>query len=141
MCVINLLPQMVVQEPSTAQDALTGKRSAATAPPLNGIQGRAGYGPPQPLLVISPFAKANFVDHGLTDQSSILRFVEDNWGTGQIGGGSFDALAGPITNMFDFSEEHESDERVLILDPNSGNGHGGGEWTQNAAGRRGARLF
>jgi phospholipase C len=75
--------------------------------------------------VVSPFAKANFVDHSLTDQSSIIRFVEDNWGTGRIGGGSFDALAGPLTNMFDFSEEHESDERVLILDPTTGRGHGG----------------
>jgi len=28
----------------------------------------------------------NFVDHTLTDQSSVLRFTEDNWGTGWIGG-------------------------------------------------------
>ena len=52
--------------------------------------------------MISPYAKANFVDHTLTDQSSILRFIEDNWSTGRIGGGSFDALAGPLNNMFDF---------------------------------------
>ena len=36
-----------------------------------------------------------FVDHTLTDQSSVLRFIEENWGTGQIGDGSFDQLAGP----------------------------------------------
>jgi len=90
---------------------------------LNGIQGRCGYGPRLPLLVISPFAKLNFVDHTTTDQSSILRFIEDNWGTFplRIGGGSFDALAGPLTNMFDFSE-NEADDRVLILDPNTGAG-------------------
>ena len=49
--------------------------------------------------------RTNFVDGTLTDQSSILRFIEDNWSTGRIGGGSFDALAGPLNNMFDFSNK------------------------------------
>jgi phospholipase C len=55
------------------------------------------------MLVISPYAKVNFVDHSVTDQSSILRFIEDNWGLGRIGNQSFDVKAGPISNMFDFS--------------------------------------
>jgi phospholipase C len=92
--------------------------------PLGGIQGRCGYGPRLPLLVISPFAKANFVDHTLTDQSSVLRFIEDNWGIGQIGGGSFDQLAGPLWNMFDLDDNHLknpiSGTRQLILDPGTG---------------------
>ena len=83
------------------------------------IQGRCGYGPRLPLLVVSPFAKPNFVDHTVTDQSSILRFIEDNWGTGRIGGGSFDVNAGPLTNMFDFSS-HAYGERRLLLDPGTG---------------------
>jgi phospholipase C len=64
-------------------------------------QGRCGYGTRQPLLVISPFAKKNFIDHTLTDQTSILKFVEDNWLGGQRiqAGGSFDTVAGPINNM------------------------------------------
>jgi phospholipase C len=70
--------------------------------------------------VVSPFAKTNFVDHSTTDQSSILRFIEDNWGTGSVGGGSFDELAGQITNMFDFSNA-ASGTRKLLLDPGSGN--------------------
>ena len=37
-------------------------------------QGRCGYGPRLPLLVISPWARQNFVDHTITDQSSIIRF-------------------------------------------------------------------
>ena len=73
-----------------------------------------------PLIVVSPFAKENFVDHSTTDLSSILRFVEDNWGTGQIGGGSYDELAGQITNMFDFSNKGFGSRKVL-LDPGSGN--------------------
>jgi len=55
------------------------------------------------MMVISPYARQNYVDHTLTDQSSVIRFVEDNWLNGQrIGQGSFDALAGPLDNMFNF---------------------------------------
>lgn len=54
------------------------------------------------MMVISPYARQNFVDHSITDQSSILRFVEDNWLNGQRIQGSFDAIAGPLDNMFDF---------------------------------------
>ncbi len=88
---------------------------------------RCGYGPRLPLLVISPFARTNFVDHTLTDQSSILRFIEDNWQTGRIGNQSFDAIAGPLLNMFDFRTEPQFDldrngglDRKLILNDESG---------------------
>jgi phospholipase C len=88
------------------------------------IQGRCGYGPRLPLLVVSPFAKTNFVDHTLTDQTSVLRFIEGNWGTGQLGGGSFDQVGGPIWNMFDFddygSKHLTLGQRQLILDPTTG---------------------
>jgi hypothetical protein len=43
--------------------------------------------------------QANFVDGTLTDQSSILRFIEDNWNTGRIGDGSSDAIAGTLDNI------------------------------------------
>ena len=75
-----------------------------------------------PLLVISPFAKKNFIDHTLTDQSSILRFVEDNWLNGeriQLGG-SFDTIAGSLNHMFDFDRRDEDEPRQLILDPTTG---------------------
>lgn len=109
----------IVNQSSTPADVLTGPASCgAGLSPLGGIQGRCGYGPRLPLLVISPFAKTNFVDHTLTDQSSILRFVEDNWNLGRIGGGSFDALAGPLINMFDFGGPNE--EKKFILDPSTG---------------------
>ena len=54
----------------------------------------------------------------LTDQSSILRFIEDNWSLGRIGGGSYDILAGSLVNMFNFN--HELFPRKLILDPSTG---------------------
>ena len=56
--------------------------------------------------MISPWAKRNYVAHSISDQSSILRFIEDNWGTGRIGDGSFDAKAGTLNNMFDFAPAH-----------------------------------
>jgi hypothetical protein len=64
-------------------------------------QGRCGYGTRIPLLVISPYSKKNYIDHTLTDQSSVLKFVEDNWLAGQRiqPGGSFDTIAGTIQNM------------------------------------------
>ena len=70
-------------------------------------------------MVISPFAKENFVDHSTTDQSSILRFIEDNWLSGErIGNQSFDVLAGSLNNMFDFHDH--GDSRHLFLDPATG---------------------
>jgi hypothetical protein len=79
---------------------------AAPATPLFGADGkpalgRCGYGTRMPLLVVSPYAKHNYVDHTLTDQSSILKFVEDNWLAGQRiqAGGSFDTIAGTLQNM------------------------------------------
>jgi phospholipase C len=110
----------IINSSATDQDRLTAIGKCGRGTPLNGIEGRCGYGPRLPLIVVSPFAKTNFVDHSTTDQSSILRFVEDNWGTGSIGGGSFDELAGQITNMFDFSNT-ASGSRKLLLDPGSGN--------------------
>jgi phospholipase C len=71
--------------------------------------------------VISPFAKKNFVAHTVADQTSILRFIEDNWQLGQIGNQSFDAFSGSLLNLFDFnSRDIGFSDRTLILDPSSG---------------------
>ena len=123
----------IMNQSSTSADALTGENScgngASALPGVNPAtlhaQGRCGYGPRLPFLVISPYAKANFVDHTVTDQTSPIRFIEDNWLQGQrLGQGSFDALAGPINNMLDF---HQSGfGRTLILDPSTGLRKSGG---------------
>ena len=106
----------IVNQSDTAQDALTGSGHCGTAA-AGAYEGRCGYGPRLPLLVISPFAKRNFVDHSITDQSSILRFIEDNWSLGRIGDQSFDARAGSLAGMFDF---HHRREGRLLLDPTTG---------------------
>ena len=69
--------------------------------------------------MISPWAKVNHVDHTLTDQTSVLRFIEDNWNTGRIGEDSFDTKANSISEMFDFPRLRPLADK-LILDPNSG---------------------
>jgi phospholipase C len=98
----------IVNQSVSPQDALTGAGHCGTGTAaLPGVnvdhaQGRCGYGPRLPLLVISPYSKKNYVDHGVTDQTSILRFIEDNWLDSQRITGSFDALAGKLDNMFDF---------------------------------------
>jgi len=80
--------------------------------------GKCGYGPRFPLLVISPWARKNYVDHSVTDLSSTLRFIEDNWNLGRIGNGSTDAIAGTLNGMFDFDSRPENHR--LILDPQTG---------------------
>jgi hypothetical protein len=66
-------------------------------------------------------AAQNLVDHSFTDQTSILRFIEDNWALPRIGGGSLDGIAGSIDGMFDFKHSHRD---TLILDPKaSSTGH------------------
>jgi phospholipase C len=125
----------IVNQSSTQADALSGTglcgTGAAALPGINPAtqhaQGRCGYGPRLPLLVVSPWARRNFVDHTMTDQSSILRFVEDNWlGSQRIGAGSFDTIANPINNMFNF--EHPENFGRFTLDPSSGTVEGGYGW-------------
>ncbi len=106
-----------VHNPSTGpQDFLTGNGVCGTGTPLAGQDGRCGYGPRLPLLLISPWAKRGAVSHTLTDFSSIDKFVEDNWGLPRIPG-SFDSIAGSLNSMFDF---HGHGDPKLFLDPNTG---------------------
>ncbi len=114
----------------TSQDSLTGPDACGTqgtTPVLPGpssggqpVNGRCSPGVRTPLLVISPWAKPNFVDSTFTDQSSTLRFIEDNWNLGRVGGGSFDAIAGPVNNMFDFSKSTPQNAAPVILNPTTG---------------------
>jgi phospholipase C len=84
-------------------------------------QGRCGYGPRLPILVISPWAKPNYVSHALTDQTSILRFIEDNFINQQsIGQGSFDTVTGSIGDMLDFSQPTPQNGAVILLNTKTG---------------------
>jgi phospholipase C len=127
----------LVNHSTTTADALSGPGAcgdgSSALPGINPstlhAQGRCGFGPRLPLLVISPWARHNFVDHTMTDQTSILRFVEDNWlGGTRLGAGSFDTITNPIDNMFDFERENPGNRDHFILDPSSGQPVGGNGW-------------
>jgi phospholipase C len=115
---------IVNQSQDLEHDALTATGCGARADAqhtLGGYQTRCGYGPRQPLLVVSPLAKTNFVDHTTTDQSSVLRFIEDNWQTGRIGNFSFDSKAGSLLNLLAFDRPaDEAGPNKLFLDPKTG---------------------
>ena len=120
----------IVNTSTGPADALTGPTPAERANALPGLNpanahalGRCGYGPRQPLLVVSPWARRNFVDHTVTDQTSIIHFVEDNWlGGTRIGQGSFDGIASSISQMFNFTRKSENG--VLFLNPSTGQPEG-----------------
>jgi phospholipase C len=112
----------IVNQSNVSDDQLLGPGNCGTpsAKQVGGAaqNGRCGYGPRLPLLVVSPFAKKNYIDHQVTDQSSITRFIEDNWNLGRIGNGSTDAIAGTLNGLFDFDDHGHAGR--LILDPKTG---------------------
>jgi phospholipase C len=97
-----------------------------TGAPLGGEQGRCGLGPRLPLLVISPFARHNAVDHHLSDQTSIINLIEFNWDLPGIPGSFDQALSGAdhashipfdLAGMFDFDGPQNA---ALKLNPATG---------------------
>ena len=93
-----------------------GPAMGVNATPVNG---RCGPGSRIPFILISPFAKVNYIDHGAISQASVIKFIEDNWLSGtRLGGGSDDATAGSIMALFDFtSSPHLT---PVYLDPTMG---------------------
>ena len=105
-------------------EMLNGPGVCGTGTPANGlsglpVNGRCGPGTRIPFLVISPYAKVNYVSHSYVSQASVVRFIEDNWLQGaRLGGGSFDGTTGSIMDMFDFSKGPRN--RRLFLSTDTG---------------------
>jgi phospholipase C len=112
----HVMPPILTGSAVAGIDALNGPGKCGNAKP-DAYAARCGYGPRLPLLVVSSYARTNAVDHTLTDQSSIIRFIEDNWQLGRIGDQSTDALAGPLDGMFDFRQRRAE---ALLLNPKTG---------------------
>ena len=116
----------------SATDPASGQcgSESATSKPLANEQGRCGLGPRLPMIVISPWAKTNYVDHNLSDQSSIINFIEYNWHLPAIPGSFDQALAQQdraehipfdLAAMFDFRHYFEPFALPAVqLDPVSG---------------------
>jgi phospholipase C len=113
----------VISGSQTSLDALTGTNACGNSAivPVNSAnqaeQGKCGVGPRLPFLVISPWAKSNYVDNLLLDQSSVVSFIEYNWHLGAMGNGAADAAAGSILSMFQFNCRPSP---PLFLSPSTG---------------------
>ncbi len=102
----HVMPPIISQSNDPANDFGCGTAK------LGAFEDRCGHGPRLPLLVISPYAKQNFVDNTMTDQTSILKFIENNWDLGRIGNQSFDVQADSLSNMFDF--KHGNTNKLFL---------------------------
>ncbi|MBV9233053.1 MAG: hypothetical protein JO030_03335 [Candidatus Eremiobacteraeota bacterium] len=69
-------------------------------PPHEGFD---GLGFRVPLIVISPYAKADYVSHGQYETTSVLRFAEDLFGLPQLTNADERAKS-PAADCFDFSK-------------------------------------
>ncbi len=114
----HVMPPIVNQSNDPGQDTLLGPAGMCGTPTPGAYLDRCGYGTRLPFLVISPYAKQNYVSHSVNDLTSVTRFIEDNWNLGRLGDQSFDALAGSILDLFDFNAS--SPAAPLILDETSG---------------------
>ncbi len=116
-------PSPILNASTYKDDALNGPGvcthtpAGGTAQMLDGFQDRCGYGPRLPLLVLSPYARTNRVDHTVTDQTSVLRFIEDNWLHRARIAGSFDQSAGSLDGLFHWNKAVDN---PLILNPLTG---------------------
>jgi phospholipase C len=111
----------------TSLDTLTGAGmcgSQLSQVPVNSAdvpeQGRCGLGVRMPFLIVSPWARSDFVDNTLIDQSSVVKFIEQNWGLPALGNGATDSAAGSLLPMFDFGGHDGPPNGALYLDPASG---------------------
>ena len=108
----------IVNGSNTAADTAMCSMAAVT---LGSFPDRCGYGPRLPLVVISPWTRQNYVSNNLTDQSSVVKFIEDNWLKGKrLGSGSFDATAGSLDapgGVLSFFSPHFA---PLFLNPTTG---------------------
>jgi phospholipase C len=78
------------------------------------------YGFRVPLIVVSPWARKNYVSSVVQDHTSITRFIETKWNFGAM---TFrDANAANMTDYFNFHKAHFADPPVLAqpLDPAPG---------------------
>jgi phospholipase C len=73
------------------------------------------------MIVISPYTQQNYVSSNLTDTTSVVRFIEDNWLGGERIKGSFDATSGSLYapgGLLDFQVKPHF--TPVILNPTTG---------------------
>ncbi|MEX0985338.1 MAG: alkaline phosphatase family protein [Actinomycetota bacterium] len=73
-----------------------------------------GLGIRVPMLTVSPYAEAGTIDSRQSEFSSVLRFIEDNWGLTQLT--DRDAMAENLAYNFDFTQVPRTPELLPIRD-------------------------
>jgi phospholipase C len=112
------MPPIVNSSADPATDALNGTGVCGQGTPMGGIQDRCGYGQRLPFLLISPYARTNYVSNSTADQTSIMAFAENNWLAGaRVNANSFDNLSGSLLDMFNFASPNDT---PVLLNPNTG---------------------
>jgi phospholipase C len=80
-----------------------------------------GLGFRVPLLVISPYAVSGKIDHHWGEFSSVLRFIEENWGLGHLT--DRDAGASDLSYDFDFTQQPLAPEPLPLVKDCPASGH------------------
>ena len=97
-------PQSPQPQSQQQQQPKSKKKKNAPPPQLD----YRGLGFRVPCLIISPYAKDGYVDHTQYEFGSILKFIEEVYGTGPIGPpseGYTDTRATSLDAAFDFTQQ------------------------------------
>ena len=123
---------------TTATDTAMCTEVAVT---VGTAQGRCGFSQRLPMVVISPWTRENYVSSNLTDTTSVVKFIEDNWLHGERIPGSFDAISGSLDargGLLDFRTFPHL--QPVILNPTTGAVVRGGGWWGNEGVKKGAKA-
>ncbi len=114
----HVMPKIVNGSDDSTIDTAMCEQAKITVGTTNG---RCGYGQRLPMIVISPWTQQNYVSSNLTDTTSVVKFIEDNWLHGERIPGSYDAISGSLDapgGLLDFqTKPHDT---PVILNPTTG---------------------
>jgi phospholipase C len=114
---------------------------AEVAVTVGTANGRCGFSQRLPMVVISPYTRENYVSSNLTDTTSVVKFIEDNWLHGERIPGSFDAVSGSLDapgGLLDFYTFPHF--QPVILNPTTGAVVSGGGPQGNNGAQKGEKA-
>lgn len=73
-----------------------------------------GLGPRVPLIVISPYARAGYISHNQGEFSSLVKFIEADYGLGEGALGQRDAVT-QTSDLMDYFNFQQTPQQPLVL--------------------------
>jgi phospholipase C len=122
----HVAPKLLNGSDNSAIDTAMCEQTAVT---VGAGSGRCGYSQRLPMVVISPYTRDDYVSSNLTNTTSVVKFIENNWLHGQRIPGSFDATSGSLDapgGLLDFRVRPHF--QPLILNTTTGAVVSGGGW-------------